>query len=181
MRVRLAGAIAMTIGGLAMAVPEGARGADPGEQIAALQAIKRSLSPAERKLDSRIAVDLRKGRLKSGLVEVDIVAHQRGCGPRRSGCTALGSVVRYASPRSGDVRAGVPERKLTTIAGWSDVKRVDTAEGFATAHATTVRETKAQRAARIDAALSGVTALAPVVSEGDRAHAADTAQRAATA
>ena len=59
MRVRLAGAIAMTIGGLAMAVPEGARGADPGEQIAALQAIKRSLSPAERKLDSRLAVDLR--------------------------------------------------------------------------------------------------------------------------
>ena len=90
--------------------------------------------------------------------------------------TALGSVVRYASPRSGDVRAGVPERKLTTIAGWSDVKRVDTAEGFATAHATTVRETKAQRAARIDAALSGVTALAPVVSEGDRTHAADTAR-----
>ena len=61
MHVRLAGAIAMTIGGLAMAVPEGARGADPGEQIAALQAIKRSLSPAERKLDSRIAVDLRRG------------------------------------------------------------------------------------------------------------------------
>ena len=73
MRVRLAGAIVMTIGGLAMAVPEGARGADPGEQIAALQAIKRSLTPAERKLDSRLAVDLRTSRLKSGLVEVDIV------------------------------------------------------------------------------------------------------------
>ena len=35
----------------------GARAADPGEQIAALQKIKRSLSPAERKLDSRLAVD----------------------------------------------------------------------------------------------------------------------------
>ncbi len=175
MHVRLAGAIAMTIGGLAMAVPEGARGADPGEQIAALQAIKRSLSPAERKLDSRIAVDLRKGRLKSGLVEVDIVPTSADVDLTER-LTALGSVVRYASPRSGDVRAGVPERKLTTIAGWSDVKRVDTAEGFATAHATTVRETKAQRAARIDAALSGVTALAPVVSEGDRTHAADTAR-----
>ena len=47
MRVRLAGAIVMTIGGLAMAVPDGARGADPGEQIAALQEIKPSLKPAE--------------------------------------------------------------------------------------------------------------------------------------
>ena len=130
MRVRLAGAIAMTIGGLAMAVPEGARGADPGEQIAALQAIKRSLSPAERKLDSRIAVDLRRRRrLKSGLAEVDIVPTAPDVDLTER-LTALGATVRYASPRSGDVRAGVPERKLTTVAGWSDVKRVDAAADY---------------------------------------------------
>ena len=50
----------------------GARAADPGEQIAALQAIKRSLSPAERKLDSRLAVDLAPRPPEAGMTEVDI-------------------------------------------------------------------------------------------------------------
>lgn len=171
-----AGAVVLAIGGLAAAAAPAAGAQDPAEQIAELQAIKRSLSPAERKLDSQLAVELRakpKLRLKSGLVEVDIEATTAGTA-LVDRLTDLGATVRYASPRTGDVRAGVPERKLITVAGWSDVKRVDTAEGFATAHYTTVRESKAQRAARVDAALSGVTALAPVVSEGDRTHAADT-------
>ena len=42
-----------------MAVPEGARGADPGEQIAALQEDQALAHPAERKLDSKLAVDIR--------------------------------------------------------------------------------------------------------------------------
>ena len=178
MRVRLAGAIVMTIGGLAMAVPDGARGADPGEQIAALQELKRSLTPAERKLDSKLAVDVRtvRGRLKSGLVEVDIVPTDASV-ELTERLIALGSVVRYASPRTGDVRAGVPERKLTTIAGWSDVKRVDTAADYRTAHYGAQRESKAQSAARVDAALSEVTALVGITSEGDRTHAADTARQ----
>jgi subtilisin-like proprotein convertase family protein len=173
-RVRLAGAIVMTIGGLAMVVPEGARAADPAEQIAALQAIKRSLTPAERKLDSRLAVDLRTSpRLKSGLVEVDIVPAGADV-ELTARLTALGATVRYASPRSGDVRAGVPERKLKTIAGWDDVKRVDTAGDYRSAHFRAPRESKAQRAARIEAALA--QAQPAVTAEGDRTHAADTAR-----
>ena len=85
MRVRLAGAIVLTIGGLTIA-GGGERSADPAEQIAELQAIKRSLSPAERKLDIEIAVDLRaaKTRLKSGLIEVDIVPDERRTSTSRS-------------------------------------------------------------------------------------------------
>ena len=172
MRVRLAVAIVGTIGGLAMAAPA-ARGADPGEQIAALQKIKQSLTPAERKLDSRIAVDLRTTRLKSGTVEVDIVPASPDIDLTER-LLALGANVRYASPHSGDIRAAVPERKLKTVAGWGEVKRVDRAGGYLTAHYKAPRETKAERSARLDAALEGVTALATVTSEGDRTHAADT-------
>ena len=95
--------------------------------------------------------------------------------------TALGATVRYASPRTGDVRAGVPERKLTTVAGWSDVKRVDAAADFRTAHYRPQRESKSERAARVEAALQKATALAGVTSEGDRTHAADTARADAAA
>ena len=172
MRVRLAVAIVGTIGGLAMAAPA-ARGADPGEQIAALQKIKQSLTPAERKLDSRIAVDLRTTRLKSGTVEVDIVPASPDIDLTER-LLALGANVRYASPNSGDIRAAVPERKLKTVAGWAEVKRVDRAGGYVTAHYKAPRETKAERSARLDAALEGVTALATVTSEGDRTHAVDT-------
>ena len=172
MRVRLAVAIVGTIGGLAMAAPA-ARGADPGEQIAALQKIKQSLTPAERKLDSRIAVDLRTTRLKSGTVEVDIVPASPDIDLTER-LLALGANVRYASPHSGDIRAAVPERKLKTVAAWADVKRVDRAGGYLTAHYKAPRESKAERSARLDAALEGVTALATVTSEGDRTHAVDT-------
>ena len=144
MRVRLAGAIVGTIGGLAMAAPA-ARGADPGEQIAALQQIKQSLTPAERKLDSRFAVELRTTRLKSGLVEVDIVPASPDIDLTER-LLALGANVRYASPHSGDIRAAVPERKLKTVAGWAEVKRVDAAADYRdariTAHAS---ESKAER------------------------------------
>jgi len=72
MRVRWAGAIAVSVAAFGMSAA-GARGADPGEQIAALQKIKRSLSPAERKLDSRLAVDLRTKKVAT--VDVDIRGH----------------------------------------------------------------------------------------------------------
>ena len=61
----------------------GSAGADPGEQIAALQKIKRSLSPAERKLDSRLAVDLRLKSLSTMEVDIAVPARtwiwSRGC------------------------------------------------------------------------------------------------------
>ena len=155
-----------------------ANAADPAEQIAELQAIKRSLSPAERKLDSRIAVDLKtaKTRLKSGLTEVDIVPTAPDVDLTER-LTALGATVRYASPRTGDVRAGVPERKLTTVAGWSDVRRVEAAADFRSAHFRPQRESKAERGARVEAALQNAAALVGVTSEGDRTHAADTARQ----
>ena len=76
-----------------------ANAADPAEQIAELQAIKRSLSPAERKLDSRIAVDLKtaKTRLKSGLTEVDIVPTRTRRGP--DGAADRSSARTSATPR----------------------------------------------------------------------------------
>ena len=56
MHLRRAGTIVLTIGGLTMAGAGTARAADPGDQIARLQAIKRDLTPTERKVDSRLAV-----------------------------------------------------------------------------------------------------------------------------
>jgi hypothetical protein len=114
MRVRWAGMIVLTIGGLAMAGPGTARGADPGEQIARLQAIKRELTPTERKLESRLAVDLHN-RVKAGTAEVDIKASPSADLVAR--LQALGANVRYASPRTGAIRAAVPMSKLNTVAG----------------------------------------------------------------
>ena len=51
------GAVALAAVGIA--APARAS-SDPGQQIAALQAIKRSLTPGERKLDSKLAVALRQ-------------------------------------------------------------------------------------------------------------------------
>ena len=128
MRVRLAGAIVLTIGGLARS--GGWRTPPiPREQIAELQAIKRSLSPARaqarqpdrgRPASRQDPPEVRPDRGRHRPVrrpDVDLAERLRRA--RRD--------VRYVSPRSGDVRAGVPERKLRTIAGWSDVERVDAA------------------------------------------------------
>src|SRR5689334_3094593 len=104
MRMRVAGAVALAIGGLGISSPA-VRAADPGEQIAALQAIKRNLSPAERKLDSRLAVDLRRTKVRQ-TVEVDIRVRDAKAElvPR---LRALGANVRYVSPNSGAIRAAV--------------------------------------------------------------------------
>src|SRR4051794_9723464 len=98
MRVRWAGTIVLTIGGLALAAPAAANAADPGKEIARLQAIKRELTPAERKVDSRLAVDLHQ-RVKAGTTEVDIDAAPGTdlVAPLQK----LGANVRYASPRTG--------------------------------------------------------------------------------
>ena len=91
---------------------------------------------------------------------------------------ALGANVRYASPRSGDVRAGVPTAQA------QDDRRLERRR--ARRHRRRLpqralrrpRESKAERAARVQAALARANALAAVASEGDRAHAADTARAA---
>src|SRR3954465_13821123 len=112
MRVRWAGVIALSIAAFGVCAAE-VRAADPAEQIAALQKIKRSLSPAERKLDSRLAVDLRTK--KPTTVDVDIRTRRADADllPR---LLKLGANVRYVSPRSGAVRASVSSSAIRTIA-----------------------------------------------------------------
>ena len=163
MHLRRAGTIVLTIGGLATAgAGTGtARAADPGEQIARLQAIKRELTPPERKVDSRLAVALHN-RVKAGTAEVDIDAAPGGDLVER--LQALGANVRYASPRTGAIRAAVPMSELATIAGWSEVERVHEAARAMTA-SLRPPESKDVRAARRAAR----TGPAPRWSlEGDR-------------
>src|SRR3954466_10792444 len=114
MGVRSARAIAMAIAALSMSSAP-ARAADPGQQIAALQKIKRSLSPAERKLDSKLAVDLWTKKVST--VDVDIRVHRADADlvPR---LRKLGANVRYVSPHSGAIRAAVPASAARTIATW---------------------------------------------------------------
>src|SRR4051812_43233996 len=130
MGVRWAGAIAGAIAGLAFSAPA-VRAADPGEQIAALQKIKRSLSPAERKLDSRLAVDLRAKKVTTVEVDIQVSKPDADLVPR---LLKLGANVRHVSSRSGAIRATVSSSAIRTIALWREVDRVDPA-----ARATTMR------------------------------------------
>ena len=162
------------------------------EQVSALQAVKRNLSPAERKLDGRLVVELRKRaggrigtavpRLRTGVAvkggettDVDIRA---GVTRQLIGRLAkAGAQVRYASRRVGSIRATVPLASLERIAALGGVRRVDAAAGAITAtmgrHVST--EGKAAKSARIARALRAaqIAPQAVVTSEGDAAHAAD--------
>ena len=162
--VRGIAAIAM-VGALCAAPAASAAGLDDkaAAQIAALQRLKGSLSTAERKLDSRLAVTLerREGRSiaprastgvrvsKSGSTLVDVRAPVTGDLLDR--LKEIGAVVEHASRRVDSVRASIPLDALTEVAGWKDVVSVDVA-----AEAITHQE--------------------EVVSEGDKAHAADLAR-----
>ncbi|WP_432840085.1 S8 family serine peptidase [Dactylosporangium sp. CA-092794] len=173
-------------------------------QIAALQQIKQSLSATERKLDSRLVVELRGRKdkattaatpkvstgvavTKAGTTKVDVhsTAVDDGLLARLRG---VGAGVRYSSPKTGTVTVEAPVTALTTIASWSDVTSVGLADGAITARETTVprttngpQESKESKTARVEKALS---AAAPklaagqgsIVSEGDRTQAADTAR-----
>jgi subtilisin-like proprotein convertase family protein len=174
-------------------------------QIAALQKVKKSLTRAERKLDSRLAVELRKRSGKvaasalpevgtgvevstSGTTEVEVHATKVGedlLGRLRK----VGAGIRYPSARTGTVLVEAPVGALTTIAGWSDVTAVSAAHGLISGRETDPRskpstESKEARTARVEgavrAAVAKAAAVAPsqgaVVSEGDRTHAADTAR-----
>ena len=88
---------------------------------------------------------------------------------------ALGANVRYASPRSGDIRAAVPERKLKTVAGSGRGQARRRRRGLQTAHVDASQREQGRAAARPRrGAARGVSALATVTSEGDRTHGADT-------
>ena len=176
--------------GLSWAAPAAAETPDDGlsekaaSQIAALQQMKTSLSAGERKLDSRLLVTLRRreGATRiphaatgaavsaAGTTVVDVRAASADAGLLKR-LRALGARIREVSPRTGVVRARIPLRQLEKVASWRDVRRVGVAAGWISAHMPLrAAESKAAEAARLEAA------LAPVASQGDKAHAADAAR-----
>ena len=175
------------------AQPGGKLSANAAGQVAALQDLKRDLSASERKLDSRLAIEVRRrggGNVrtaapelrtgvkvtKSGTTDVDIRA--RVSSRLLSRIAKAGAKVRYASRRVGSIRATVPLASLERIAAFKAVRRIDTAVGAITAREGRAIATKSKAAtqARLKRALRAA-AIAPqavITSEGDAAHAADT-------
>ncbi|WP_370966810.1 S8 family serine peptidase [Amycolatopsis sp. cg9] len=149
--------------------------------ISALQSIKKSLSPAERKQSSQLVVEKRLradrslaaklpdyrsgvGVSGAGTVAVDIAAYGKAVA---NAVRAAGGTVRYTAP-DGAVRADVPLSAVDAIAGRADVAEVKPA-----AQATTWSE-PGNRDLR--QAVAAQAAAATQVSEGDKAHGADTAR-----
>ncbi|WP_410631789.1 S8 family serine peptidase [Amycolatopsis sp. cmx-4-83] len=149
--------------------------------ISALQSIKKSLSPAERKQSSQLVVEKRLradrslaaklpdyrsgvGVSGAGTVAVDIAAHGNGVA---NAVRSAGGTVRYTAP-DGAVRADLPLSAVDTIAGRGDVAEVKPA-----AQATTWSE-PGNRDLR--QAVAAQAAAATQVSEGDKAHGADAAR-----
>ncbi|MET7996861.1 S8 family serine peptidase [Amycolatopsis sp. NPDC005232] len=148
--------------------------------ISALQGIKKSLTPSERKQDSRLVIekrlradhvlaallpDYRTGLpvAKTGAVSVDITGITGTTGTAvAKAVRAAGGTVRYASP-DGAVRADLPLAAVDKIAARGDVAAVAPA-----AQAMTWREQDPRR----ELVAQAVTQ----VSEGDKAHGADTAR-----
>jgi hypothetical protein len=188
--VAMVAAAAVAGGGASASAADGLS-AKAAEQLAALQQIKRSLSPAERKLDSRLVVALRERErpsatartprlgtgvtVRQGAVEVDV--HSGGDVRRR--LEAEGAKIEHASGHA--VRATLPLAAVERVAGWKDVERVELAAQAMTASGvmSEAPATKTERAAAVERRLRTVLA-APraeeVVSEGDKAHAADVAR-----
>ncbi|MFG1645877.1 S8 family serine peptidase [Amycolatopsis sp. NPDC049252] len=149
--------------------------------ISALQSIKKSLTPAERKQSSQLVVEKRLradrslaaklpeyrsgvGVSAAGTVSVDIASSRDQA--VSDAVKAAGGTVRYAAADT--VRADLPLSALDAIAGRADVAEVKPA-----AQATTWSE-PGNRDLR--QALAAKAAAATVVSEGDKAHGTDTAR-----
>ncbi|RSD25347.1 S8 family serine peptidase [Amycolatopsis eburnea] len=149
--------------------------------ISALQSIKKSLSPAERKQSSQLVVEKRLradrslaaklpdyrsgvGVSGAGTVAVDIAASGKAVA---NAVRAAGGTVRYTAP-DGAVRADLPLSAVDAIAGRADVAEVKPA-----AQATTWSE-PGNRDLR--QAVAAKAAAATQVSEGDKAHGADAAR-----
>ncbi|QRP48143.1 S8 family serine peptidase [Amycolatopsis sp. FDAARGOS 1241] len=175
----LAAGLALLGAGVASAQPSAADAAAQRTEagIGALQSIKKSLTPAERKQAGQLVVEkrLRADRAlaallpdyrtglavtKAGAVSVDI---QGGKGVARA-VRAAGGTVRYASP-DGAVRADLPLAAVDRIAARADVTSVQPA-----GQAMTWREHDPR------AELAAKAVAATQVSEGDKAHGADTAR-----
>lgn len=170
-------------------------------QVAALQKIKTSLSPAERKLDSGLVLATRQQVSKAATAFAPRL--QTGVAVSPAGSTSVSVIVTAVSPAllsrlraagavvtsstPTQVAVTAPLRSLTTIASWSDVRQVARPAGALTARMTpkpvTAPETKQALAARLDHQLGGAlqkmavpAGQGTVVSEGDKAEAADKAR-----
>ncbi|GID60956.1 hypothetical protein Aco03nite_093600 [Actinoplanes couchii] len=156
-------------------------------QIAALQQLKKSLTPAERKLDSRLAAEIRGVALphldtgvpvsESGTVEVEIRATKIDDG-LLDRLRKAGAGIRF--PAASTVLAEAPLKALPAIATWPDVTAISLKHGLISSHQTSpgspIADTKQDKAKRIDAAVRVAKAAGTTTSEGDRVHAADTAR-----
>lgn len=167
-------------------------------QIAALQDLKKSLSPAEAKVDTQLVLQQRMTANKSASASTPLL--QNGVEKTASGkvlvdirgtvndgllkfLVSKGAGVQTVSQRYGSIRAEVPLSAVTAIAARSDVKQVQEADGAMTARDLNPDnnrqpETKQEKDARV--AQETREALedraGAIDSEGDRAHNADTSR-----
>ena len=154
------------------------------KQIAKLQQFKRSLSGAERKLDSRVALRL-SGRtvlphartgvsVSRGRIDVDVQAREV-TDDLLDRLKQAGAVVDYASGRVDSVRASIPLTAVDEVAAWKDVERVDEAVGAQTAVVSEGVQAHAIGAARAAHSISGIGAKLCALSNGIRSLAASQA------
>lgn len=172
--------------------------ANAAQQIAALQSVKKTQSPAEAKVDSALVLQqrLNAGRLASsatpmlntgvkttagGKVMVDIRADVND--GLLKDLAAKGASVKHVSTRYGQIRAEVPLAAVTAIAARADVKQVEDAGGFMTARelnpVPAKPESKEAKAARIENNTREAlrSRAGAVDSEGDRTHNADSSRQ----
>ncbi|WP_086819783.1 S8 family serine peptidase [Allokutzneria sp. NRRL B-24872] len=171
-------------------------------QIAELQRIKGSLSKAESKVDSRLVVEnrIRRGALTANLphlntgvavtdadtVLVDIRA-DKVTDLLTGAIRKAGGAIRHTSAQTRTVRAELPLGAVNGIAAREDVVLIDAASDAMTSRATSPGELKTSTAkgeskeARANRLAEQAKAAvrnraAALTSQGDRAHAADTAR-----
>ncbi|MBN9740781.1 hypothetical protein DMP23_06605 [Amycolatopsis sp. A1MSW2902] len=180
--VPLAVGVVLAGSGVAVAQPSAADAANAraGTGISALQGIKKTLTPAERKQSSQLVVEkrLRADRglaallpdyrtglpvTQAGTISVDI-AGTAGAAIAKAVRAAGGTVQSTSS--NGSVRAQLPLNAVDRIAARADVRQVQPAT-----QAMTWNEPDAQRQQLAKKAVAAVQ-----VSEGDKTHGADTAR-----
>ena len=173
-------------------------------QIAALQSIKKSLTPAESKVDSTLVVEARKRtqmgttsaipQVQTGVAVtpqsttlVDIRAKQYS-EDLVNAVRAVGGQIRAVSSENRTVRAEVPVAKIAEIAGRSDVARVEPGSDAMTQNMKNKRDNKNRKAApskedkareierRLSEAKTKLSAQDVKISEGDKAHSAEAAR-----
>ncbi|MGI5506731.1 S8 family serine peptidase [Lentzea sp. CA-135723] len=169
-------------------------------QIAALQSIKKSLTPAESKVDSALVVEARKRvsaattsalpQVQTGVAVtpksttlVDIRAKQYS-EDLVNAVRAAGGQIRAVSPEHRTVRAEVPVAKISEIAARSDVARVEPGSDAMTQDVKSQKDKKSKAPSKEDKAREierrlaekTLSVQAAKVAESDKAHNAEAAR-----